>query len=52
MKIINYFRELLATLQRIERHLARIASTVRSEHHKHGDRHSLSTKHWNDNSRG
>lgn len=46
--MIAYFRELLATLKRIEEHLARLASCVKTRHHTHGDQASLSTKHWND----
>lgn len=47
MRIIKYFRELLATLKRIETHLAKIAGCVYEGHHRHGDRCSISTKHWN-----
>ena len=46
--VAGYFRELLATLKSIEAHLARLSSCVRTNHHSHGDRASLSTKHWND----
>lgn len=46
--MISYFKELLETLKRIERHLSLLASCVREGHHPHGDRFFLSTKHWND----
>lgn len=46
--MIAYFKDLLATLKRIEAHLATLAACVRVGHHTHGDRTSLSTKHWND----
>ena len=47
MRILYYFRELLETLKKIEKHLALLAETVKVNHHRHGDRVSLSTKHWN-----
>lgn len=46
--MIKYFKELLQTLKQIEKHLETLASCVRTEHHSHGDRSSISTKHWND----
>lgn len=50
MKVIRYFKELLATLKRIEAHLDKLAGCVHFRRHGgHGDSASLSTKHWNDN---
>jgi len=46
--MLNYFRELLLTLKRIESHLERLASCVRDSGRGYGDNRSLSTKHWND----
>lgn len=46
--MLKYFRELLATLKRIEQHLELLASCVRKDHHGYGDRASISAKHWND----
>ena len=46
--MINYFKELLATLKKIETHLSLLASCVKTSHRDYGDRVSLSTKHWND----
>lgn len=46
--MFNYFKELLATLKKIERHLSRIANCVKEKNLNHGDRYSISTKHWNE----
>lgn len=46
--MIRYFKELLETLKKIERHLELLSSCVRKGHHRYGDYTSLSTKHWND----
>ncbi len=46
--MLNYFKELLVTLRAIEKHLEHIARCVKVDHHRHGDRYSVSTKHWND----
>ena len=46
--MICYFRDLLTTLHRIERHLETIASSVRNNPRHHGQRHYLSMGHWND----
>jgi hypothetical protein len=46
--MIAYFRELLDTLKRIEKHLEKLAMCVSTDHHRYVDRASLSTKHWND----
>lgn len=59
---MKYFKELLATLKSIDNHLnhlrmtehssneylLRLSSCVKEGHHRHGDKASLSTKHWND----
>jgi hypothetical protein len=47
-KIINYFKELLVTLKKIESHLEKLSNCVSSSSRNHGDRFSISTKHWND----
>lgn len=60
--MIKYFKELLITLKSIDAHLNELRKTehssneylqklskcVYTEHHRHGDNTSLSTKHWND----
>lgn len=46
--MLKYFKELLATLKAIEQHLSHLAHCVKVDHHRHGDRYSMSTKHWND----
>lgn len=53
--MINYFKELLATLKSIDENLKKIESNtknvsdcVKRNHHSYGDSASLSTKHWND----
>jgi len=46
--MLKYFRELLLTLKSIEQHLGRISSCVKDTTRHHGDKHSISTKHWND----
>jgi len=46
--MIKYFKELLTTLVKIEKHLEKISKCVAEKHHGHGDRFSISTKHWND----
>jgi hypothetical protein len=46
--MINYFKQLLATLKSIDASLKELSVCVRHDHHGHGDRHSISTKHWND----
>ena len=53
--MIKYFKELLYTLKlidtklaSIERGIIQLSSCVERNHHSHGDRNSLSTKHWND----
>jgi hypothetical protein len=48
MKIVLYFREILQTLKSIDASLKSLAACVKRDHHGHGDRVSLSTKHWND----
>lgn len=40
--------ETLELLRRIDRNLQRLANCVRESHHTHGDRWSISSKHWND----
>ena len=45
--MIKYFKDLLKTLKAIERHLSEIASCVKTNHRSHGDKKSISTKHWN-----
>ena len=53
--MIKFFKELLETLKSIDNRLATIEANtknlsdcVKRNHHGHGDRCSLSTKHWND----
>jgi len=46
--MFEYFRNLLFVLKQIEAHLSKISSCVYAKHHGHGDRCSISTKHWND----
>jgi len=46
--MFNYFKELLATLKKIERHLSRLASCVKEDRHGNVDRYSISIKHRND----
>jgi len=46
--MMKYFKDLLATLKSIESSLKVIASCVTENPQGHGDRVSLSTKHWND----
>lgn len=53
--MINYFKKLLATLSSIDeqikinnKHLKALSNCVEVNHHSHGDKHSISTKHWND----
>lgn len=46
--MFNYFKDVLATLKRIEEHLAKLAACVRESDRDYGDRGSISTKHWND----
>jgi len=46
--MIKYFKDLLQTLKKIEQHLDKISKCVKTDHHGHGDKSSLSTKHWND----
>ena len=46
--MIKYFRELLYVLKQIESHLKIISSCVKTSQRQHGDRTSISTKHWND----
>lgn len=53
--MIKYFKELLLTLKNIESKLNSIdeklkplSDCVKENHHRHGDRVSISTKHWND----
>lgn len=46
--MIKYFKELLLTLKRIETHLALLSSCVVASSKSHGDRLSVSTKHWNE----
>lgn len=43
-----YFKDLLNTLKRIEKHLETLAKCVKERHHSHGDQASISTKHWNE----
>ena len=46
--MIKYFKELLKTLKQIESHLRKISDCVVDRGGKHGDRFTISTKHWND----
>jgi hypothetical protein len=46
--MIKYFKELLITLKNIEKHLETIAACVKTNSGGHGDKKSLSVKHWND----
>lgn len=60
--MIKYFKELLSTLKSINAHLNelrkteqssneylhRLSECVRTSSRSHGDKTSLSTKHWND----
>jgi uncharacterized protein YdcH (DUF465 family) len=60
--MIKYFKELLKVLKSIDTHLNELRKTenstneyiyklskcVKEEHNYHGDRFSISTKHWND----
>lgn len=46
--MISYFKDLLATLKLIEKHLSLLASCVKTSNRDFGDRVSISTAHWND----
>lgn len=46
--MFRYFRDLLDTLHRIEKHLEVLASCVRENPRAHGARRYISTGHWND----
>ena len=50
--MINYFKELLATIKSIDASLKTLNSNcdkvIIKSSKQHGDRYSLSTKHWND----
>ena len=60
--MIEYFKELLNTLKSINTHLnelrkteqnsneylSKISNCVKVNRHGHGDKYSISTKHWND----
>jgi len=47
--MINYFRELLATLKAIEKHLSKLAGCVRKVGHgRSWDKPSITTNNWND----
>ena len=46
--MFNYFKELRATLKKIEQHLSLLAKCVEKSDRQYGDRYSISTKHWND----
>jgi hypothetical protein len=46
--MIKYFKDLLETLKKIERHLEKLSKCVKERHHRHGDQASVSTKHWNE----
>lgn len=45
--IEKYAKEHAERQKRIEKHLEKLANCVREGHHAHGDRSSISTKHWN-----
>jgi len=47
MRVIRYFRDLLATLKLIEGHLEKLASCV-GKSGRHYDRPTLSVKNWKD----
>lgn len=58
----KYFKDLLTTLKSIDsslkelketgvstnKHVLKLSGCVKEGHHRHGDRASISTKHWND----
>ncbi len=46
--MFKYFKELLSVLKKIEVHLDLLSYCVKKDHHQHGDKISISTKHWND----
>jgi len=46
--MINYFKELLETLKKIEVHLGELAKCVRDNRSRHGANYYLNTGHWND----
>lgn len=48
-RILNYFKELLETLKKIEKHLELLSSCVKNSSRGYGDSKCISTKHWNDN---
>lgn len=45
--MIKYFKELLKTLKSIDSNLTKISNCVQENHHTHGDKASISVKHWN-----
>lgn len=47
-KVVDYFKELLKTLKEIECHLKKLSDCVVDRSGSHGDRFTISTKHWND----
>lgn len=46
--MIKYFKELLSVLKSIDKNLKLVIKCVKKDAHSHGDRYSISTKHWND----
>ena len=48
MKVINYFREVLITLKKIEGHLSKVAECVKiiNKTGSYGNK-AINTKHWN-----
>lgn len=40
--------ELIKELRKINNHLEKLSKCVKQNPHPHGDRSSISTKHWND----
>lgn len=46
--IKKWANEILSEIKKIRVALEKIASCVKSDHHQHGDKSSISTKHWND----
>ena len=46
--MINYFKDLLATLKSIDSSLKKIASAVRVNHRSHGASHYMNMGHWNE----
>ena len=53
-KMIKYFKDLLSTLKSIDaqlkesnKDLSLLSDCVKKNHHAHGDKSSISVKHWN-----